>query len=166
MGPHIQSIARDYTKLREDLNALCDYALLKRDPTEQTLSIHRLVQGLLKVEMDAETYRDWATRAIQAMNKTFPKKGATTWVKCRHWLPHVLICAELIEHLEIIVPEATQLLHRAGSYASECGLYAEADLLLRQALSISEKTLGVQHTDTMKIAKSLADLLEKRTDEV
>jgi hypothetical protein len=120
-----------------------------------------LVQGLLKEKMETETYRDWATRAIQALNKTFPKRGAPTWEKCQRWLPHVLVCAELIEHLEITVPEAVQLLHQAGNYTSECGLYAEAKSLLQQALSISEKMLGAQHPDIVKMVKSLADLLRK-----
>jgi hypothetical protein len=164
LGPHIQALAKDSTKLREALNALCEYALLNRNATDQTLSIHRLVQGILKEEMDADTYRDWATRVIQALSKTFPKRGAATWIKCQRWLPHALACGELIEYLEITVPEATQLLHRAGNYASECGLYIEADVLLRQALSISEKMLGVHHSDTIEISNSFADLLEKRTD--
>jgi hypothetical protein len=116
------------------------------------------VQGLLKEKVDTETHRDWATRAIQAMNKTFPKRGRITWIKCQRWLPHILLCAEHIEYLAIVVPEAVQFLHRAGNYVSECGLYAEAEALLRQALSLAEKTLGTQQTETMQITKNLADL--------
>ncbi len=150
VGPQTRMLSKKYSELKEKVEQLCDFALIERDSSSQSLSIHPLVQALVKDSLDAETYQYWAEKAVLAINKTFPKRGAATWHKCQRWLLHVLACANIIESFNIMLPEAASLLHRSGSYAYEFGLYKEAQILLRQALSIREKLLGQEHFETQE----------------
>lgn len=160
-GPQTQRIAKKHAALKEEVEWLCDFALLDRDSSSQTVSIHPLVQALVKDTLDAETYRYWAERTILAINKTFPKRGAVTWQKCQRWFLQALACADLIESLGMMLPEAGSLLHRAGSYAGEFGFSTEAQQLLRQALSIHEKILGREHPETQEAQLTLNHLLQR-----
>lgn len=148
VGPQTQLLSKKYSALKEKVEQLCDFALIDRDPSSQSLSIHPLVQALVKDSLDSETYQYWAERAVLAINKTFPKRGAATWHKCQRWLLHALASANIIESFNIMLPEGASLLHRSGSYAYEFGLYKEAQILIRQALSIREKLLGREHPET------------------
>ena len=160
VGPQTRMLSKKYSALKEKVEQLCDFALIDRDPSSQSLSIHPFVQALVKDSLDAETYRYWAERAVLAVNKTFPKRGAVTWQKCQRWLLHALACANIIESINIILPEAASLLHQSGNYAYEFGLYKEAQLLLRRALSIREKLLGREHSETQETQQIFNLLLQ------
>lgn len=59
-----------------------------------------------------------------------------------------------------MISEAASLLHRAGSYAYEFGLYEEAQLLLSQALSMRQKLLGQEHLETQETLLIFNQLLQ------
>lgn len=160
VGPQARLLSKKYSALKEKVEQLCDFALIERDPSSQSLSIHPLVQALVKDSLDAETYRYWAERTVLAIDKTFPKRGAITWDKCQRWLLHALACANIVKAMNIMLPEAASLLHRSGSYAYEFGLYREARILLHQALRIREKLLGQEHSETQETEQIFKLLLQ------
>ena len=137
-GPLLQPVAADPYQLNEAIEVLRTYSLIKRNAEAKTLNIHRLVQVVLKDGMDKKTQHKWAQRAVKAVNAAFPHVEYSTWPRCQACLPHVLACAALIEQHTFTFPEAARLLNEAGEYLREHALYAQAEPLLQQALSICE----------------------------
>jgi len=154
------SLALDAISFDEAVAALRRYSLVERNRQEKMLSVHRLVQAVIFDAMSDSTRSQWRERVVRAMNEAFSAALLKEWVSCERLLPHVLVCATWIEeHKPIAVQqEASSLLDKAGSYLREQGWYADAELLLKQALSIREQHMGAEHLDTATSLSSLAGL--------
>jgi len=157
-GPLLQPVAADPFQLNEAIEVLRTYSLIRRNAEARTLNMHRLVQVVLKDGMDKKTQRQWAQRAVKAVNAAFPEVEYSTWPRCQACLPHALACAALIEQHKFAFPEAAQLLGQVGWYLREHALYAQAEALLQQALSICEKSLDPKDTYIGVILNSLVSL--------
>ncbi|HVU69364.1 MAG TPA: helix-turn-helix transcriptional regulator [Ktedonobacteraceae bacterium] len=155
LTPRLRLLATDPFELDAAIEALTTFSLLQRDPERQTLTLHRLVQTVLREQMDEETRRSWAARAVQLVERAFPAVSFTSWEICQRYLPHALTCVEFIEQLHLIHPAALSLLNKAGSYLRERAQYLEAERLLTNALMLSETTLPA---DDPLLAESLNNL--------
>jgi tetratricopeptide (TPR) repeat protein len=142
----------------EAIVALRRYSLVKRDAEKKVLSIHRLVQAVIRDVMESQTRRLWTERVVRAVNAAFPEAEFEQWSRCEQLLPHVLVCATLIEGCLIAPAEAAHLIHKAGRYLLERGLYTDAGSLYQQALAIREQHLGASHPDTAGSLNNLAFL--------
>ena len=162
LGPLLAELTTDPLALNEAIMALRAYSLISRDGSEKTLSIHRLVQAVLKDSMDVARQREWAERAVLTAYEAFPAVEFSTWQQCEQYLPHALACAELIEQGNLTLLEAASLLNRTGWYLNERGRYSEAEPLLVRALSIREGQLGAEHPDTAQSLNDLATLYQNQ----
>jgi tetratricopeptide (TPR) repeat protein/transcriptional regulator with XRE-family HTH domain len=151
----LQQLAADPLLWNEAIAALRSYSLVRRNAETKTLTMHRLVQEVLKDAMSRETYRKWAERAVRVVNQGLPEGEYASWATCQAYLPHVQICAILIERENMLFSEAARLLHHAGVYLQQRGSHTEAEGFLLKGQSIQEQVLGVEHSDT---AQSLNDI--------
>jgi tetratricopeptide (TPR) repeat protein len=159
LGPQLAPVAADAYLLNQAIEALLAYSLVRRDAGSNTLSMHRLVQAVLKDAMSKQVYQRWAKRAVLAMDAAFPDVPEfTTWVQCERFLPHAQVCAALIEQGHMFLLEAARLLNQVGYYLKERALYSEAEPLLKRALAIREQQLGAQHPHTAQSLNNLAML--------
>src|SRR6266516_62194 len=161
-APHLcsvlQPVAADRSKLNAAIAELLKYSLIRRDATTHTLTIHRLVQAVSKDEMDEETQRHWAERAVQATRQVFPNDEPPTWPSSQRYLHHALVCEELIKQWNLALDEAAKLLNNAGFYLKNRGQYREAEPLLQYALTIRENRYGRDHPKTDFLLGNLAIL--------
>jgi hypothetical protein len=148
LGKPLRRIAPNPQRVDRVLSTLYSYSLVRRDTATNTLSVHRLVQAVLKDEMSAGTQHQWAERTVRAVNRTFPHVEVETWQHCRQLIPQAVVCLTLIEQWNMSFPEATRLLTQAGTYLYEHAQYTEAEPLYRRALAIHEKMLGPDHPNT------------------
>ncbi|HZI56572.1 MAG TPA: FxSxx-COOH system tetratricopeptide repeat protein, partial [Verrucomicrobiae bacterium] len=139
----------------ELLRPLLRYSLVRRDEEKRAYSIHPLVQEVVREGLNKEDQRSWAERAVRTVNLSFPNLEFENWPACDRLLPHALACAGFIGIYSIELEEAGRLLNQAGYYLNERAEYAQAELLLRRALSVSEKALG---PEAPNIATSLNNL--------
>ena len=73
LGPVLQPVAADPFELNAAIEELHKFSLVKRDPDAKTLTIHRLVQVVIKDEHGPATHnRQWAGWVVRAVNDTFP----------------------------------------------------------------------------------------------
>lgn len=154
--PDPASVTKDDMVLEEALAILGTYSLVHRNRSEKTLSIHRLVQAVLRDTMDQPTRHMQAERTVQAVNSVFPDVEFTTWPLCERYLPHALMCRELAEQEQITTLEAARLFYHTGCYLLERARVSEAYPLLQQALVIREQQLGPEHPETANIVDRLA----------
>src|SRR6266487_3269958 len=162
LGPTLQAIAEDPLELDAAIEELRKYSLVKRDRDAQTLTVHRLVQVVLRDEMDEEMQKQWAKRVVQTVNCVFPSGKYGTWAECERLLPHVRTCAELIKQEDMALAEAARLLNLAGYYLRQRAQYTKAELLYQQALTIAEKVFGPDHLNVATICNNLGLLYKKQ----
>ncbi len=155
LGPELEEVASDPLKFDKIIELLLSYSLIRRTPEVRSLSIHRLVQAVLKDGMDTDIQRLWAERAIRAVNRAFPEVELQTWERCRRCLPHVQICAMYSEEYTLSFPEAARLFNEAASYLVVHASYEQAERLLLRVLAIRQELLEANHPDT---ARTLNDL--------
>jgi len=162
LGKLLKRTATDPQRLDETLSILYSYSLVRRDAPTNALSIHRLVQAVLKDEMSTGTQHQWAERTVRAVNRTFPSVEVETWQRCRQLLPQALVCMTLIDQWHMRFPEAARLLNQAGHYLYEHAQYTEAEPLHQRALAIWEKQLGAEHPGTATSLNNLAALYDSQ----
>ena len=162
LGPILQAIGTEPLALDSAIAALLNYSLLRRAPEKGTLSIHRLMQAVLKDDMDSATQRRWAERAVLAVNRSFPQIEVKTWPLCQLYLPHALECAADIAQWELATTEAASLLFQVGYYLVDRGQYEQAEPLYQRALTTYERVLGPEHPDTLSTFNNLASLYQNQ----
>src|SRR6266487_6721127 len=157
LTPSLQVVAAHPLQFDQTIVALLAYSLIDRN-TNATLSIHRLVQAVLKDEMDEVTQREWAKRTVRVVNDFFPEVEFTSWSRCQQILPHAQACALLIVQYGFSFPGAARLLNHTGHYLHERAQYTESEVLLKRALTISEETLEPVHPFIAVCLNNLARL--------
>lgn len=115
---------------------------MTRHPETHTLSLHRLLQAVLQDQMDAACVSEWSQTVVRIVNAAFPEGTLETWEHCERYLAQVLACVPLIERVASDLPEAGELLYRAGSYLLERGRYQEAESLLARSIALGEEQPG------------------------
>ncbi len=94
LGPVLQPVGEDAQLLDEAIAALGAYSLIRRDASTSTMSIHRLVQAVLRAAMNASTQKIWVERAVRAMHATLPPVEHSQWNDWERLVTHALVCAE------------------------------------------------------------------------
>lgn len=157
-GPVLQEAASDPLQLNAAIEELLRYSLLQRDPSTRSLTIHRLVQAVLKSRMDRETQLQWITHAIQAVSQVYPIPDVTTWSRCKQYLPHVLVCLTYLENWQIVNAEGIELLIKAGQYFWQHGEYKQAGDLCEKAFTLAEQHFGPTHQQARKSLDLLVEI--------
>ena len=100
LGPTLEALATDRLAFHEAIKALLSYSLLQRHATEHTVTVHRLVQVVLKGRLSETALRSWVSRINEAMSQIFTSDEYTQinyWQIGEQLLPHVLACLALTE---------------------------------------------------------------------
>ena len=158
LNPFFQAVATDPLQLDNAFKELRRFSLLQREPDEQTFSMHRLVQLVLKAQMDQSEQQQWAECTVRAVNATLPEIKFATWPHYQRCILQAQMCAAHIDQWGMFFPEAAQLLNQAGVYLYEHGRYSEAEPLYRQAVAIRERILGPLHPHSANSLNNLAQL--------
>jgi len=152
----------DQAELNVALSVLFQFSLIRRDPVARSLSVHRLVQSVIKGTMSDQEQRLWATRAITLVSRAWPERGAAGWESCQAYLPHALVCADLLARWDVHTEDALRLLNEVGVYLSQRAAYREAERLLLQALTLSERLHGAEDSTTAAVLHDLGWLAHRR----
>jgi tetratricopeptide (TPR) repeat protein len=158
LDPTLQPIVANQFELDSAIRSLLKFSLVQRDTNTKTLTIHRLVQAVLKDEVDEHLQREWAESAVRSVSRSFPFAHPETWQKCQSFLPHAYVCAELIEQWHIESIEAAGLSYRMGEYLYARALYQEAEFYYKKASMITEKVNGPEYPGLATILSSLGRL--------
>jgi tetratricopeptide (TPR) repeat protein len=158
LGENLAPMAGGGINLVKMIGEAGRFSLIRRNAKNGTIEIHRVVQQVLKDEMDEQMQRLWAERVVRALNESFPEPEHQNWPLCEKLLPHAQEAARLIEDYGFEFSEAARLLNQTGYYCSERAQYREAEPMYLQALSIREKALGLEHPDVATSFNNLAAL--------
>ncbi|MBV9614940.1 MAG: tetratricopeptide repeat protein, partial [Ktedonobacteraceae bacterium] len=150
-------VTADPFLLNDAIEALLSYSLIARDPHVQTLSVHRLIQVVVRNSLSAKTRRHWMQRAIDIIEAALPESlERANWPTFERLLPHALICVTWIKQAAFTTTEAFRLVKQAGLYLNARASYRDAESLLRHVLVLCEQRLGIDHLDTAIYRNALA----------
>ena len=158
----LQQATSDLFVFNQVLANLLKFSLVERLAKTRMISIHRLVQTMIRDTMEEEEQITWISRLVCAMSTLFPTAHFDTWEQCARYLPHVVRCGEWIEQKNLLLPEGASLLNRAGLYLEGKAQYEKAEALYQRALAIREQVLGSTHPHTGNILNNLALLYQKQ----
>lgn len=143
LGPVLHSLVTNPYQFDLALAALRGASLITRHAETRALTIHRLVQAVLRDQMEPAETQLWSKRVILMLNAAFPTVAFNTWAQCERYIAHVLACLPLLEQAGSALPEASEVLFRAGSYLLARGRLASAETLLNSAVVLKEQALDV-----------------------
>ena len=143
------------------ISTLLHYSLMQREG--DILTIHRLVQSVLRNRLNPATQCRWAERTVQIVNQIFPDPEFSSWSRCEQLLPHAQICIKWIQKWNLISEEAGRLLNEMGLYLYDRAAYAGAEPLFQQARAIYEKALDSSHPELANTLNNLALLYKSQS---
>ena len=163
LGPELAAALADANAmaLNAVLQPLVRYSLIRRDSSDDSFSIHRLIQEVVCADMEEKDRRTWTERAALAVNAAFPEDpDFRNWSLCDRLLPHARLAADAIEHYGLHSGPLSRLLNQTAYYLHVRARYAEADPLYRRALDIDEAAYRPDHPNVATHLNNLAQLLK------
>src|SRR5262249_10120440 len=106
-------------------------SLVRRHRKTGSLSVHRLVQAVVRGTLDHEERRSWAERALATIERVVPDVQTATWRGVQRYVQQALQGAVLIDEWELESAEAARVLDQLRCYLRECVQYDQAEPLLR-----------------------------------
>jgi hypothetical protein len=164
LGPVLERVIIDSIKFDEAIGKLLKYSLIRRDSETRTLSIHRLVQAVIKDNMKENERQTWVARVTEAIYMArFSKASKTTMTLRDHWIererysPHMQACIAAIEQYEILSANAARLFYQAAwDLQANLGNDEEIARLLLASMRMWERLQG---TEDLNVAMCLEALI-------
>ena len=157
-GSALALMVSDMFQLNQAIEVLYTYSLVQRDFKGKTLSVHRLVQAVIKDSLNQKAAQKRVERTVQVINAAFPDLEPAFWPQCEALLPHALLAARYIEEYHLSSNEAGSLAYKTALYLHARARYKEAEPLYRQALRLCEQQWGSEHVEVAAALNGLADL--------
>lgn len=165
LPPTLAEAVRDPLALDDAIAALRRVSLI--EVQEESLSVHRLVQAVVRERLSNEDRKAWAERAVKLIWNAFPndlEDARTIWPVCARFLPHARAATDHTEGLKV-AREATHLLLKdAAKYLRMRGAFADSEELFTRALALAESEHGPNHPHVATILTGLALVLKELGD--
>jgi hypothetical protein len=81
-GEPLNTLAESKLALTKAIAEAARFSLISRNPQAKTLTIHRLVQEVLRSAMDDNSQRQWAEQVVEAVTAVFPNAEFENWEQC------------------------------------------------------------------------------------
>ena len=165
LPPALAEAVRDPLALDEAIAALRRCSLI--EVQEASLSVHRLVQAVVRERLSEDERRAWTDRAVDLVWSVFPKDledARTVWPICARWLPHARAATGHAEALGVAGEAVHLLLKDAAKYLRMRGAFADSKELFSRALAIAERVHGPDHAHVATILTGLGLVLKELGD--
>jgi transcriptional regulator with XRE-family HTH domain len=130
LGSTFEARTADPLAFSEAIKVLLSYSLIQRHTTTHTITVHRLVQVVLKGTLPEALQRTWVRRVLRALSQLFPAEKTQTdyWQTCEWLLPHARLCTTLNNQWrEDILAEGIILMVHIAVYLSHRAWYTAHD---------------------------------------
>ena len=156
----------DTLKMNRAIESLRWYSLVEVDVDKQELSVHRLVQAVVRDGLTEDERKVWAGAAVSLLNWVFPDNSddVRTWSECARLLPHALVATDHAEGLKASPEQTARLLNKVGMYLHGRAQFAESTIVLERALAISEAAYGPDHPTVATYLSNLGNMMRDMGD--
>jgi tetratricopeptide (TPR) repeat protein len=151
--------AADPLALDAALATLRGYSLVKRNADSSAISLHRLLQTVVRDSLKLAQQQTWATWTIQVLSQAIPDPETIPWQTVQQYLLQIVAGVQLIDEYHLVSRDAGWLLKHAGTMLRHAARYGEAEQMYRRSLSMLEQVQGAEHPDVATTLDNLAKLL-------
>lgn len=132
--------AKDPVIIGELLEPLLRYSLIRRDREENTISIHRMVQEVVKDSIQVDSRSEYARRVLQVLCEIVPDPARVEeWPRCERLFRHAIVGTQLCEEHRIEGEGPAHLHNQLALYLDHRRQPEEAERLFRRAISFRKK---------------------------
>ena len=147
----------DVEEHEKDILRLRSFRLISLNTDRATFKMHRLVQVATKKWLRlAKRFDRWASQFISNLEQAFPSGDIDNWTTCQSLFPHTMAALHVVATDRETNLQLATLLLRSGGYASEVGVYTDAEKLERRSLKVRSEMLGEYDPSTLRSMASLA----------
>lgn len=148
------------TMLSDDINTLRTYDLVHFGVSDDTLSMHRLVQlSVWKWLEQRKELEDWQAFFVDVLHATVPSGRRGGWLGSRKHLQHVMMLLPMNTLDREHSHRRNDVLFRAGRYAFDQGQYQTAEILARECWPTLKQSFGAEDHQSMRALELLATSL-------
>ncbi len=160
----LKEVAGNEVELDKAVAALIKYSLLER--RDNLLSLHRLVQEVLRERLSEDERKAWAGRTCKLMDEIFPFdwNDPSTWEQSTSLLPHAQAAAVYAERLETVLGHVAHILNNIGSLLHRQAAFKQALAAYQKALHLAEQEFGQDHKEVAAYANNLGEVLRNLGD--
>jgi len=146
---------------RDAVLRLADYGMVRFHTETETVSVHRVVQEIVRARLPEDQRPAWLTLSLRLVDAAMPGDpgDVRTWPKWESLRPHVAVAADHGEAAGIADP-TSNLLNQLGRLLLNKALHAESEPLFGRALAIDETSFGPEHPNVAIRLNNLAQLLQ------
>ncbi len=147
LGSIFVTLAKHPLRFQAVLKTLLSYSLIQRHPTSQTITVHRLVQAILKARLSPTDRENWQGRVLVTLTRLFPAEDVVPhyWQVCERLLPHAQTLLTEEGHSQEEESDFLLLMNYVAGYLRKRSRYAEALSLSERALQRAEQIFGREH---------------------
>ncbi len=148
-------------KWNQTVTDACRYSLLRKNENGESLSMHRLVQQVIRDNLNNP--KEWAEIAVNVLNEVFPSPGDfNNWSLCRELLPNIQTLFSWIKQWDLKTGETGRLCNDAAFCLHQTGEYGEVEKFYQRSLLAFKNSFGEQHPDVATSLNNLAGLYESQ----
>jgi len=145
----------DQIQMAMALLELEKFSLIKWDRPNKSITIHRLVQMVVRDEMSNEESASTLTNIIDLFLEAFPKSVTNeSRFLCRRYQGQII--ESLAQLRTICTPKSALIRVQVGEFLREDGKFDDSERLLFQAVEIYSSILGAEHLETLVAIQNLA----------
>jgi len=160
----LAATATDRLAMNRAIKVLRRYSLI--DASGELLSVHRLVQAVVRDRLSEDDEKRWAETAVALLSAAFPFESGDvrTWHQCSRLLPHALAAVAHSEAREVAPEKTSLILNQTGVYLLGRAEFAKAKAHYERALTLVEKVYGQDHPIVGTIVNNLGLVLHDKGD--
>ncbi|HZR43963.1 MAG TPA: tetratricopeptide repeat protein [Ktedonobacteraceae bacterium] len=158
-GSRMARFAADPLALDVALARLRNHSLLKRNADSNSISLHRLLQAVVRDNLKPAQRQTWAIRTVQVLSQATPDPETISWQTGQQYLSQIVAGTQLIEEYHLVSRDAGWLLKHAGTMLKHVAHYREAERMYEKALTMLEMVHGPEHLEIAMTLSNLAQLL-------
>lgn len=151
----------DESVLDELFYPLLRYSLVSKRPTNESISIHRVLQEVAKCAIRKEFQAVYRRHLLACISHIFPIVEFRWWPLCQRLLMHAVKLISDSDSTDLTNEGCGNLLHRVANFVDECGDYDLAISIYREALLIRRKVLPPDSRDIGTTTNNLGVVLKK-----
>jgi len=164
----LAAAVKDELAFDEIAAAFRRYSLVEVSAEQNSFTVHRLVQAVMRARMTDKESAKWAEAAARLLRETFPGgiilEQPAIWPLCGELRLHTLSVTEQAKAFKVANEQTGYLLNQLGLYLQVLARYAEAKGLIERALAIHEASFGPDHPNVATGFNNLAGVLQDLGD--
>ena len=152
----LQKVVSNRIDMSKALIELETFSLIKWNRLTKTISIHRLVQMVVKDEMSDTDSLTLRTAIIDLFDQSFPQEWTNQNRQiCRDYIGQVI---GPLHNCDVIQTEkSAMIMFRVGWFLRDDGKFSDSERISLQAVKITIEILGDDHPNTLTTMNNLAE---------